>query len=308
MTDFEALRRDVRNWGRWGPADERGTLNLLTSDAARRGAAAVRRGAAMSLAGPLGARGPSQLGRPYGRINPVRTMTAVNHPLTDHPQSCSYSDDIVTMGVQCATHWDALPHVSHDGQIYNGAPAATIGPAGAGRCAIDTWPAVVGRGVLLDVARVHGLERLPADHTVREEDLDAALALAGVVLEAGDIVLVRTGQITLLTRECDATAYARPAPGLDPRTARWFRRHDVAALAADTLAVERPYQGDLAEVGLPLHVLALVDMGMPLGENFDLEDLAVACADDGSYEFLLSASPLPLEGSTGGAVNPVAIK
>jgi hypothetical protein len=49
-------------------------------------------------------------------------------------------------------------------------------------------------------------------------------------------------------------------------------------------------------------------MGMPLGEIFDLEGLASACADDGVCEFLFAAQPLPVVGGIGSPVNPVAIK
>lgn len=306
--DFDKLRLGVRNWSRWGDEDELGTWNLVTAEKAREAASGIRRGASFSLALPLGQKGPAAFGRPYGRINPVRTMTAVNQPLTSSERVCAYSDDIVTMGIQCGTHWDALPHVSYHGTLYNGYPDTTIGPAGAARCPIDRRPAVVGRGVLLDVAQAHGVHRLDPHVVVTSDDLELARQRAGLQLSPGDIVLVRTGQITRLTEDDDAAAYARPAPGLAVETAAWMHRHDIGALAVDNLAVERPYEGDEADVGLPLHVLALVDMGMPLGENFDLEALAADCAEDGVYEFWLDASPLPFVGSTGGIVNPVAVK
>lgn len=236
-------------------------------------------------------------------------MTAVNHPVSDADQACCYSDDIVTMGIQCATHWDALPHVSYSGTIYNGFPATSIGPRGASRCGIDRRRSVVGRGVLLDIARSTGVACLDPQKFVTAADLDAAREHCGVEVRPGDVLLVRTGQIAKFLSSDDTGAdYARPAPGLALDTAPWLWRHDVGAVAVDNLAVERPYAGEAAEVGLPLHVLALVEMGLPLGENFNLEALAEDCADDGVYEFLLDASPLPFVGSTGGVINPLAVK
>src|SRR5688500_15951003 len=109
--EFAELARRVNNWGRWGDTDERGTLNLITPDVVRRGASCIRSGRVLSLALSLSENGP-QTGLIPGRVNPQRTMLAVNAPLTPDPAAFCSSDDVVTMGLQAATHWDALAHVS----------------------------------------------------------------------------------------------------------------------------------------------------------------------------------------------------
>ncbi|MDT3440433.1 cyclase family protein [Pseudofrankia sp. BMG5.37] len=303
--EFHALARKVNNWGRWGPEDERGTLNLLTDEAVRRGVASVRSGKRFPLAIPLSQNGP-QVGFIPGRINPIRTMISLNEPLTGDPAQVCFSDDIFVMGAQAATHWDALAHASYDGRIYNGFGSATVTAAGAARCGIDKAGPIAGRGVLLDVARAKGVERLDGGYAITGDDLDAAADLAGVTVEPGDIVLVRTGQMRLL-HAGDKMSYLYPVAGLSLRSVEWMRGHDVAAAATDTIVFE-VYPCELPDVELPVHLLHLVEMGMTQGQNFDLEALSADCADDGAYTFLLAATPEPLAGGLGGPVAPLAIK
>lgn len=306
LTDeFRELARRVRNWGRWGADDERGTVNLVTADVVRRGVDAVRCGQRVSLALPLSPHGP-QTGLIPGRLNPLRTMLAVNRPLTGDPDGFCSSDDVVVMGLQAATHWDALAHVSYGGHLYNGHPAASVDATGARRCGIDKVGTLVSRGVLLDVARATGVDRLPPGHAITAEELDAAEELAGARVEPGDVVLVRTGHVQLLhARERDA--YAAPAPGLSLQTVPWLGAHDVAAVATDTLALE-VVPCEREDLVLPVHLLHLVDMGLLQGQNFDLEELAAACADDGRSTFLLDASPEPFWRGLGAPVHPVAVR
>src|SRR4029453_2891105 len=114
---LKALAQRFSNWGRWGDDDQRGTLNFITPDAVRRGVATGRRGVTFSLAIPFDENGP-QTGAIPGRINPRRTMTAVNAPFTGDPSDFTTSDDTFEMGAQAATHWDALAHVGSEGLRY----------------------------------------------------------------------------------------------------------------------------------------------------------------------------------------------
>ena len=303
--EFLELARGVNNWGRWGEDDERGTLNLITPEVVQRAAASVRRGAAFPLAMALSENGP-QVGLIPGRGNPERSMIAVNQPLGRDPTAFASSDDLVTMGLQAATHWDALAHVTYEDRLYNGFPASSTTAAGASRCGIDKVGVVVSRGVLLDVARARGVDRLEPGYAITAEDLDAAEELARVDVGAGDIVLVRTGQVQLLTED-DRSAYAFPSPGLSLQTVPWLHARDVAAVACDNLTLE-VFPGERRGLLLPVHLLHLVEMGLTQGQNWDLEWLAADCADDGVYAFLLEATPEPFAGALGAPVAPVAIK
>lgn len=302
---LRALAARVSNAGRWGADDERGTLNLIDAAAVRRGVAAARDGRVFSLAIPFDEHGP-QTGAIPGRENPRRTMLAVNTPYTGDPSDFCTSDDAVTMGVQAATHWDALAHVSYDGRLYNGVDAGVVDADGAHRLGIETFGPIVTRGLVADVARLHGVDHFDDGHPVGGDDLDAALAAGGVIAEPGDVLLVRTGQMHFL-RQGDPARFAHPTPGLATTAVEWLHDHDVAAVATDTLAFE-VWPGEDPAVLLPVHMLDLVDMGMPQGQLWALDELAADCAADGRLDVLLCATPLPLTGAVGGPVAPTAVK
>jgi kynurenine formamidase len=202
--------------------------------------------------------------------------------------------------------------------MYNGHPADAVTAQGAGRLGIHLVRTLVSRGVLLDVARARGLDVLEPGYPITPEDLDAAAELARLDVIPGDVVLVRTGQMVHLALpgrrpatgtapRRDLLAYLFPSPGLTMATAEWFRARDVAAVATDTLPLEVIPCED-AGIYLPVHLLHLVEMGMTQGQNWVLDDLADACAEDGRYEFLLDATPLPVTGGLGAPLNPVAVR
>ncbi|GAA0485901.1 cyclase family protein [Streptomyces sp. NPDC046215] len=302
--EFHDIAKRVNNWGRWGDSDEIGTLNLITDAVVREAAATVRAGRRVPLALPLHQDGV-QTGLIPGRINPLHTMVAINVEFFG-PDTVATSDDAVTMGLQAGTHWDGLPHISHSGRIYNGRPAGSV--TGHGRAAfsgIDKARHLVSRGVLLDVARARGVERLDAGHVVGPEDLDAAEELAGVTVRAGDIVLVRTGQMQVYLAG-DKQAYGHPSAGLSIRTPEWFHARDVAAAATDNLTFEI-FPPEIEGLWLPVHALDLVEMGMVQGQNWNLEELSAVCAEERRYAFLLTATPEPFVGGVGSPVAPVAV-
>jgi kynurenine formamidase len=304
---FVELAASLRQWGRWGDDDELGTLNLIDADAVRRGAACVRDGRRFSLAMRFDQQGP-QVGSIPGRINPLRTMVSINTPFLGDPANFCASDDVVTMGLQASTHWDGLAHVSYGGRLYNGYPASSVtAEAGATKLGIHRVRSLTSRGVLLDVARALGVEQLAPGQGIGAADLDAAADLAGVTIEPGDVLLVRTGQARHYRQRRRTEYTTGHQPGLTAACPAWFGARDVAAVATDTLAFE-VYPGEDDAVLFPVHLLDLVELGLTQGQNFDLEDLADDCAADGRYAFLLEASPIPFTGAVGAPVNPVAIK
>jgi kynurenine formamidase len=304
--DFQDLARRVNNWGRWGPDDEIGTVNLIDGEVRRRAAACVRTGKAFSLALPMSESEGIQLGFMPGRLNPVRSMVQLNASFTADPDDFCTSDDMVVMGLQAATHWDGLGHVSYRGRIYNGYPADTITAAGAARCGVHRIKTLVSRGVLLDVARTKGVDRLEGGYPITGNDLDAAAELAKLDVLPGDVVLLRTGQMSHLGAG-DKMAYSISTAGPSTRSVEWFRAHDVAAVATDNLSFEVFPMEDDSQI-LPVHLLHLVEMGLTQGQNWVLDHLAADCAEDGVYEFLLEASPLPFTNAVGSPINPVVLK
>jgi kynurenine formamidase len=303
--------RQLCNWGRWGSGDELGTLNLITEQTRRRAAACVRDGAAHSLGFELRADMPQPRGS--GRVNPQHSMTETASDTTDAANFTAGADDLLTMAVHASTHWDALSHIFHRDQMYNGISASMV-TAASGALRNDILPVarrMVTRGVLADVPRYLGIEALPIDHGVTGGELQEVLDFQRVQIRPGDALLVRTGQLGRTSRSGDWRGYtsvgsAVPAqPGVDVGCLPWLHERGVCALACDNWAVER-LCGQSAR--FPLHEVSLVYMGMILGENFELDALAIACAADRRYDFMLSAAPLPIRGGVGGPVNPVALR
>ena len=302
---FDRIAKSVNNWGRWGPDNQRGTLNFVTPEVVRRATALVQDGRTLSLAIPLSEDGP-QLGFVRGRTNPEHRMIAVHELLGGDIDGVRFNDDAVSMGLQAATHWDGLAHVSYAGRMWNGVDPAEIDESGAHRLSADKIGPLVSRGVLLDVARAAGVERLDGGLALTADHLEAAERLAGVTVESGDIVLLRTGQMQLL-HAGDKLGYAITTAGPSLQTVEWFHAREVAAVATDNLSFE-VYPSEVAGLDLPVHMLHIVEMGLTQGQNFDLETLAADCSADGRYAFLLIAAPEPFVAACGAPVVPVVVK
>ncbi|MEU6116618.1 cyclase family protein [Streptomyces sp. NPDC047117] len=306
MTDaMRALGAELRNWGRWGAEDQRGTTNLITPEKVVAAAGAIRTGKVFDLGIPLDADGP-QTGR--FRSNPRRFMSRTGQE-RELPGGGRGADDWVVMPLQSGTQWDALSHMFYDDHLYNGFPAAAhVTALGASRNAIQHQAkGIAGRSVLLDVARLKGVDRLTAGEAITPDDLDAACAEQGVTVGAGDVLLVRTGWWSVFAADGDRERFMDAEPGLSLECARWLHARDVAAVAADNWALEvLPAQQE--GLTLPLHLVLLRDMGMTIGEMFDLDELAADCAADGEYAFFFTAPPLKFTGAVGSPLNPLAIK
>ena len=300
------------NWGRWGADDERGTLNFITPERILAACALPRRGRVISCALPFDDRGPqSGLAR---RHNPIHYMLAhAGDALAgaqDHlAGGFNYADDAVTMPLQCGTQWDALAHVFYDGKMYNGRDVRLVTSRGARENSIDRIAdGVVGRGVLLDLPRLMRRPWLEDGTRILPQDLDACAEAFGATIESGDILLVRTGMMKRCLEQKSWRGYCGgPAPGLSVHCARWLYEREIAAVATDTWGVE-VIPNETPDCFQPLHMISLRNTGLLLGEIFQLDDLAEACAEDGNYAFLFTAPPLPITGAVGSPINPLAIK
>jgi kynurenine formamidase len=304
----DGLAEKLSNWGRWGERDELGTLNLITADRRIAAGECVRSGEIFSLAIPLNSEWPQ--GDGSGRLNCQHLMVKTGTDALAEGVETGWADDVITMSVHAHTHWDAFSHVFHRGKMYNGRSAAEVSGFGAAANDITPLAARLGtRGVLVDLAPG---DALPSDHEVTAAELEQALERQGVEVGAGDALLVRTGRLGQVRtggewREFTEAYDVNPKePGIGPTALPWLHERGVAAFACDNWAVE--VLRGAASQRMPVHELALVYMGMPIGEMFDLDRLAARCAEDGRWDFLLSAAPLPIEGGVGGPVNPIAIR
>jgi len=309
----ELLRDAPKNWGKWGDDDEVGALNYLTADEVFRGVRHIRSGKVFTLQRVIGH--PS--GDPVwpGRTPAQRTMILdeSSWDRDDAPQfpgGLHYADDKIDAFLQGSTQYDALGHVWYGGQIWNGYDArTTIG--GLEKASVEPIAerGVVGRGILLDMARFRGKTNLDKGETFTHEDLMACAEAQGTSIEKRDILIIRTNFLRLFYEQGEKFYEDVCEPGLvySPELVQWFADMEIPNLVTDTIANEvtiDPNHG----VALPLHCALMRNLGVVLTEICDLERLAEDCAADGQYTFLYVAAPLKIRKAAGSPVNPVVIK
>ncbi|HWH25040.1 MAG TPA: cyclase family protein [Pseudolysinimonas sp.] len=308
--EVEVIAESCRNWGKWGPDDVLGTLNYVTPEKVVRATSLVRTGQVVSCALPYDVNGP--MNGSYGRNNPILYMMQDGLDALageqNHAPGLRWADDAIHMPLQSGTQWDALSHIFYNDKMYNDLGPELVTSRGAKVHGVENWrDSFVTRGILLDFPRVLGLDWLEPGHGIGAREIEHAAAELGVEIESGDILLLRTGHLARGKKNGWGDYAGGDAPGLNLSGAKWVFEHEIAAVAADTWGLEvRPNETD--EIWQPLHVVLIVNAGMPFGEIFDFDRLSDACAADGKYEFLFVAPPLPFTGAVGGPLNPVAIK
>jgi len=295
------LFEQTKRWGRWGGDDERGALNLLTPERVGRAVTLARTGRVISC----------------GRELPV--VPAADNPLPALHHMVAAGDLARGPGLQASadfigvsfhgmavSHIDALCHVFVDGQMYNGFPASDVTSRGARHGSIMAGSGgIVGRGVLLDIPRLRGVEWLEPGDVITPDELDAAASAQSVAVEPGDVVLVSTGRDA---RRAQHGAWNPSDPGLaglDPECVAWMHAHDPAVVGSDGVSDVLP--ANPHRWPMPIHQCLIVGMGVHLLDNLRLDRLAVACADEQRWEFLFVVAPLQVGGGTGSPVNPVAV-
>jgi kynurenine formamidase len=305
--------RTPNNWGRWGELDERGTANLLTPERVAAAASLIKTGQVISCAIPLDSHGP---------VHPTRSGVVHMYGYTgsdfvagslagkDFP-NFQGTDDYIFMPLQGSTQWDGLAHFFYKDTMFNGFWIGNVEAyAGARRGSIHQMKdTLVGRGVLLDIPRLKGLERLEKGYGITPADLDEAAEKQGVSVGEGDMLVIRTGHIPYFySLEDKSQFWTGGAPGITREVVQWLADKDIAALAMDNIAVEVEPHEEPYEHVYPLHARLIRDLGLSLGEVWWLEELADACAADGRYEFFLSAPPLNITNASGSPANPLAIR
>ena len=296
--DVDAMNDRVRNWGRWGPDDERGALNLIT-DAKRAAAAAlVTDGFAVSCARSLpvtpAANNPNPVWHAMIRGGDTQESTGVG-------SSADYFA-IASHG-WATTHLDALCHFFTDGKMFNGYDMREVRTDGAHKNSIMAGAdGILSRGVLLDIPAMRGVDWLELGERVTAADLTAAEARQHVSVEEGDILLVATGRDA---REAELGARDAGLAGLYADCLPWLHNRGVAVLGSDGISDVDP--SGIDGWRRPIHQVAIVAMGIHLIDNMELERLAAACRERGRWAFQFVVAPLRLERGTASPVNPLAL-
>lgn len=289
----DRLMTELSNWGRWGKADQMGTVNLITPAKRHAAAKLVTEGFSVSLSRNADTQKAIDNDSPFGH----KMMIAVGGEFNMDEYTSSFHGFAMT-------HFDALSHTFRDGKMYNGYPQSSITASGAGQLGVTAFrDGFFTRGVLIDIPRLKKVPYLEPSTPIYPEDLDAWEKATGVHVSPGDAVFIRTGRWARRAEKGPWDASAHDA-GLYATCTKWLKQRDVALLGSDGSQDVLPSGVD--GVAWPVHQILLVAVGMPLFDNCDLEALAKAAAARNRWTFLFTAAPLSVPGGTGSPLNPIA--
>jgi kynurenine formamidase len=305
IEEFDRLFEALKNWGRWGLEDEKGTLNYITPDKVRSAAALVRSGRSVSMSIPI-----NTIAGPDNPNPAIHYMNTTHDVDVGAGEGLRFATDF--LGIQfhgdCHTHIDALCHIAYKGQLYNGRSADLVTARGALGQDITAYAhGIVGRGILIDVPRYRGVKWLEPGEMVTREEIEAVEAAEGVRLGEGDIMVFRTGhhRRRLELGAWDAGYTGQGRAGLDPYSLILLHERKVAVFLPDGDGETVP--ASVEEIQYPIHPLQVTAMGMCVADSLQFEELVQVCEEEGRREFLVMISPLRLPRATGSPFNPMAI-
>lgn len=292
--DVERLVKELSNWGRWGKQDQLGALNLITPEKRRRAAALVKHGISVSLA--RDAETKTAVDNPNPFIH--KMLPVVNNQWAVDNYSVAYHG-------YAHTHMDALCHLFYRGRMYNGFTTDQVTSKGAKKLSIDNIKkGIFTRGVLIDIPALRGLKYLEPGSPIYPEELTAWENRAGIKVEAGDVVFIRTGRWARRDALGPWDQTKDGLAGLHASCAKWLRKRDIAMLGSDAASDVIPSR--VQGISHPIHLLTLHAMGVHIFDNCDLEALSKTAAKMKRWHFLLTAAPIPVLGGTGSPLNPIA--
>ncbi len=292
----------------WGPEDEIGRLNWITPESRRAITEQLdgRRMVDLSVDHFVGMPSWASSGDPQYQVWMTCTPMGMGNGVRGSDfapvaEKHSLSVDSVSMNTHCGTHIDALNHVGYYGRIWNGWSASEhIDSRGWMKAGVDNYPPIVARGVLLDVAALHGVDCLPDSHPIGPDEIQAAARRHKVELRRGDVVVIRTGRMTIWP---DFHGYLDNPPGITLAGARYLCEEAGAmCVGADSIALE-VLPAQQPDAILPVHSYMFATAGTPIIEMLDLEALARAKL----HEFAFLGFPIRLRGATGAPMRSAAM-
>lgn len=291
----------------FGPQDEIGMLNKVTPDSVFKVLRRISSGKTYDLSVEFYVGMPSYyfLGQPRFQIWNVHTPqgTIVDDPNRlgkEKNSHVTYSGSAFSMYAHTGTHIDALSHFGLQGQIYNGFKTEDhLGDRGWRKGGIEKFPPIIARGVLIDVPRYKGMDMLPESYGITVEDIQGTLRAQNVVLEDGDVVMVRTGRMRWFK---DNDKYMHNTPGLTRESANFLADRGAIVIGVDNISTD-VWPAQESKNWIPVHSAMLSQRGVPIMQNVNLEGLAA----DRVHQFAWFGAPLKLRGSDGAPMRPVAI-
>lgn len=304
-TNVREIYQSICNWDRWGPEDQLGTLNYISSDHVVRAKDLIVEGRAIGCG-----RAVDTVPSPMNNLPAQHYMAAAGDLSTDSGSSVAYDFIGVFPHGQAQSHIDALCHIADAGLLYNKYSAASVTSAGAKYLDVELMSdGIVSRAVFLDIAAARGVPFIDPEEPITIEDFKIAEKISGVVVGEGDILIYRTGRHErreALGPHCERLSDGQGnLPGLYPDSLLWIHERGVALIASDCAHDVLPAPFD--DERIPIHVGTEVYMGLPLLHNLDLGKLVTECKKRDVAEFFFSIAPLLIPGGTASPVNPMAI-
>ena len=294
--DIDAMMVSLSNWGRWGKEDQIGALNLITPEKRKQAVALVKKGISVSLAHNV-IKEPAENSAPF-----LHEMIQ-----TGLDPDSRASNDVFSVQYHgyAQTHVDALCHFFYKGKMYNGFSQWEVSQDGAGKLSvINLKSGIVTRGVLVDLPRLWGVEYVGDGKAIYPENLEAWERKAGVRIQSGDAVLIRTGRWARRSAQ-GPWDIEKGSAGLHASCLPWLKERDVSILGSELALDVLPSR--VEGVASPVHTVAIVAMGVPILDNCDFDEVSRVANDLQRWEFLLMAAPLAVDGGTGSPLNPLAV-
>lgn len=303
-SEYDKLFESLKNWGRWGADDEKGTLNYITPDKVVKAAALVKEGISISMSIPIDkVAGPDN-------AHPAIHYMATTHDTDIGSKNQGFATDFLGMQFHgdCHTHLDSLCHVSYKGLLYNGVPVSTVTTTGASCLDVTAYAnGIVTRGVLIDVPSYRDVKWLEPGEAITAKEIEAIEKHQGVRLEEGDILLLRTGQNIRRAEKgaWDVGASGEGRAGLDPYCLTLLHERKIAGFLpeGDGETVPAYVEG----LRSPIHSLQITAMGMFCADSLLLDEVAKIAHRLGRYECMVTIAPLRLPNGTGCPFNPIAV-
>ena len=283
--------QQVKNWGRWGADDQLGSINLITAAKRKQALSLARTGQTISLV-----------------HNPITEKAEDNNNPFEQTMLPGFNMDryAVTYHGYAHSHMDALCHILYKDQTYNGYARAVVNTEkGCTKLGIDNLKnGLITRAVLLDIPRLKGLPYLEPGTAIYQEDVEAWEKMAGVKIESGDVILLRTGRWAR-REKLGPWNVGRSAAGFHSSIIPFIKARGVAIVGSDDASDVTPSM--VEGVALPIHTLLITALGVNILDNQDLEAVAELAAKLKRWEFMIAINPMPVTGGTGSPMNTLAI-
>ncbi|QBF33655.1 cyclase family protein [Thalassococcus sp. S3] len=286
---------------RWGHEDELGSANLVTPENTLKAATLIKEGKSMPLGIVIDSNTPAFPPRSLS-LQVVQPNQQGGQKLDQFGYPGNYNDDLLQTWVGIGSQIDGLGHLGEGGYYYNCADEKEISEiTGLTKLGVHAIPPLVGRAVILDMAKAAGKDALEAGDHFGEAEIKAAAEAQGVTMGEGDIILFHTGW-TDAKLESDPQAWVSGEPGLNVEGSRYVASLNPMAVGADTWGLEPvpPAPGDGAFYG---HVVLLKDNGIYILETMNTGPLL----DEGVNEFMFVLGQARIRGTVQMIVNPVAL-